>query len=61
MANGPNCTLVFADGKQYRGGFLNNKYHGKGDLLYSQTKDYNGNSIAEVGDLESYDGQFKNG
>lgn len=40
---------------------MKNKFHGKGDLLYSQAKDYNGKSLAEVADLESYEGHFKNG
>lgn len=61
MADGDNGVLVFANGDQYRGGFKANKYHGRGDYLYSQQRGYNGESLQEVGDLESYEGVFANG
>jgi len=61
MAHGKMGTLIFANESQYRGGFDNNKYHGKGDILYAYKKDEDDESLKKIGDVESYEGQFIKG
>ena len=52
MAHGKNGTLTFANGNMYKGGFDNNKFHGKGDYTYSPGNNTEGDSEAKVGDIK---------